>query len=233
MNGLRNDLVPFLIAPHSALLLGHYVHSGHFTGGKFETYAHMRSSPNEITGDDIAAVTTLAIRITLGGRSDIRPGHILALEERAADVRALLRDIPSARALNTLDGEEFDRWLGEESPASQLHELLRRQVGLPRVATYKLLARKRPHLLPVRDTKVEAVLHPGEAAWWRPWWEELTSRTTLVETLGRVREDAEVGHLSLLRVADICVWMWVHGVDTDDRCPDLRGRVGPPPVPHR
>lgn len=233
MTGLRNDMLPFIAAPQSAELIRHYLHDGHFTGGRFDTYATRRIEPDQITGDDLTAVTLLAIRVTLRGKADIRPKHILGIEDHAHVLSGLLRQLPVDRPLHTLAEKEFERLLGERGPGTELFWLLRNDIGLPRVATYKLLARKRPHLLAVRDTKVEKALHPREDDWWRPWWEELHNRPDLVTRLEALRKEADAAHLSLLRIVDVCVWMWEHGVDTDGFCPDLRQRVGPAPPPGR
>jgi hypothetical protein len=68
-----------------------------------------------------------------------------------------------------------------------------------------LLARKRPHLLPVYDRVVKAALQPTKRTFWRPLWETLQDRavTGRLEELRRVL-DLDV---SLLRVLDVAVWM--------------------------
>lgn len=63
---------------------------------------------------------------------------------------------------------------------------------LGRVAAGKLLARKRPHLIPVYDSRVEMVLKDQD----------------LVSELGSVRARAGADHLSLLRTFDIMCWMF-------------------------
>lgn len=94
---------------------------------------------------------------------------------------------------------------------------------MPRVATHKLLARKRPHLIPIRDSVVETALLPGVDEWWRPWWATLSDRPDLVVQLEELRAAAEAGDRSLLRLADIAVWMWHRGAD---QVPGLRAEVG-------
>lgn len=82
--------------------------------------------------------------------------------------------------------------------------------GLDRltVARHKLLARKRPHLLPIYDRVALKVLSAPERTWWEPWWKALAQNPDIVERLEELRREVDVAsHLSLLRVADIVIWM--------------------------
>jgi Family of unknown function (DUF6308) len=64
--------------------------------------------------------------------------------------------------------------------------------------------------------------------WWRPWWEALSSDNELVAALKTIRRAATVEAMSLLRVADIALWM--SSADSDDleiRQPDDVFSEGP------
>jgi hypothetical protein len=50
-----------------------------------------------------------------------------------------------------------------------------------------------------------AVSHPPRGL--RPWWEALTGDPAVVAHRGEIRQASGAAHLSLLRVADIIVWM--------------------------
>jgi hypothetical protein len=107
--------------------------------------------------------------------------------------------------------------IAEGGPSRELWKLLhdikppldRSRLGP--VAAGKLLARKRPHLIPVYDSYVERVL--GRTRTHGTWWSDLRCRLTkdaaLVSELESVRTRAGAGaaHLSLLRVFDIMCWM--------------------------
>jgi hypothetical protein len=78
------------------------------------------------------------------------------------------------------------------------------------VAAGKLLARKRPHLIPVYDSHVKVAL--GRERIHNTWWSDLRCQLTtdagLIPELESVRARAGVGHLSLLRTFDIMCWMF-------------------------
>lgn len=182
--------------------------AGGYTGSAFDTYGH--NDPIRITGDDLIAVSMLSIQIREQGNSSLRPSSICTLERLAGSITELLAAVPADRGLHTLTASEFDRWLGPGSAGDVLYRLLRNQAEIPRVAVYKLLARKRLALFPIRDTVVEKALGQTTDPWWRPWWETLAGDPELVAHLGEIRRRSGAEHLSLLRVADIVVWMTHH-----------------------
>jgi hypothetical protein len=85
--------------------------------------------------------------------------------------------------------------------------------GMGRTKTSKLLAAKRPHLLPVWDSVVaEALLgpKPTSTAWWALWQERLRGGDGdelrhKVDAL--IKNVPEARHLSVLRTVDIVIWM--------------------------
>ncbi len=180
--------------------------AGGYMGGAFETYG--TNDPTAISGDDLLAVTMLSIHIRPHSKAAISPTGILRLETSSKQIELLLTELPTDRDLHTLDDVEFDAWLGPGSAGDALYSVVRRQAHLPRVATHKVLARKRPRLMPIRDTIVEEALGMSTTpAWWRPWWETVHSDEEIVARLGTIRHLAGARHLSLLRAADIVVWM--------------------------
>ncbi len=176
-----------------------------YTGAAFDTYG--RNDPARITGDDLIAVSMLSIQIREQGNAALRPTSILALERLEGAVTELLAAVPADRDLYMLSGAEFERWLGSGSAGEVLYWLLRQQAAIPRVAVYKLLARKRLALFPIRDTVVEKALGQTADPWWRPWWETLAVDPEIVARLEEIRRLSGASHLSLLRIADIVVWM--------------------------
>lgn len=102
--------------------------------------------------------------------------------------------------------------LADREPADRLYEYLRgpdfHRVG--RVSASKLLAVKRPHLIPIRDALVEKALgaeeadvlwHPMAVAWQQP---ELGSA---VDRLRRVAGSAVPGHVTDARLLDVTGWL--------------------------
>jgi len=191
----------------AADLVNLYVNSGKFTGRAFDVYGH--NDPCAITSDDLIAVTMLSISIRENSNSALRPSAILKLQAHSDQIESLLTQLPPARELHTMVSEEFDSWLGPSSPGAMLYDLLRQTISLPRVTTHKLLARKRPLLLPIRDTVVEGALNLGnrDDDWWRPWWIALSTDDALVPRLQEIRQLAGTPNLSLLRIADIVIWL--------------------------
>lgn len=189
-----------------------------FDGASFESYGD--NHPNRLTADDLIAVTMLSIDLHRGSKS-LRPQHAVAIEARAADVSRLLELLPHDRDLPDLDEGEARRLLSWEAPqpsaARELYELLRRGLGVAttpgRVAVYKLLARKRPRLLPIRDGVVESALgHTSKDPWWMPWWYTFERDRQVGGQLRSTLETAraalpEPSRLSLLRAADVSIWM--------------------------
>jgi hypothetical protein len=188
----------------SGELVKRYV-GGAYTGAAFDIYG--RNDPFAITADDLIAVTMLSIQVNENSASAIRPSAIVGLQAKSGQIASLLTQLPLDRDLHTLTHEEFDAWLAPGSPGDALYELIRRDV--PRVATHKLLARKRPLLLPIRDTVVERALDLAgpDDGWWRPWWGALTTDDAIVSQLRAVRRSSGTEYLSLLRVADIVIWL--------------------------
>ena len=201
--------------PHSVEAAADAVRSymeDEYSGAAFDGFGE--NNPVKITSDDLIAVTMLSIHIREKSTSSLRPSSILKLDSLADQIADRLGQIPTDRELHTLTQGEFERWLGPESPGDELYWLLRKEASMPRVAVYKLLARKRLLLMPIRDTVVERALFQTQGEWWRPWWETLATDPGMVYRLTRIRQRSGAGHLSLLRVADIVLWMTT--VPSDD-----------------
>ena len=176
-----------------------------YTGAAFDGFGE--NNPVKITSDDLIAVTMLSIHIREKSTSSLRPSSILKLDSLADQIADRLGQIPTDRELHTLTQGEFERWLGPGSPGDELYWLLRKRASMPRVAVYKLLARKRLLLMPIRDTVVERALGQTQDEWWRPWWEALTTEPEIVSRLAQIRQRSGAARLSLVRVADIVPWM--------------------------
>ncbi len=78
------------------------------------------------------------------------------------------------------------------------------------IAAGKLLARKRPQLLPVYDSRIKKVLSRPriDNQWWRDMHDQLVEDPGLVQELELVRAGAQADHMSLLRVFDVMCWMF-------------------------
>jgi hypothetical protein len=99
------------------------------------------------------------------------------------------------------------------------------------VTTSKLLARKRPRLLPVIDSVVKEMLkHPAKASFWLTLCAQLNADGgRLNDHLLAVREEAGFSSISVIRCFDVVVWM----IGKRERVGDIRGRyyTCPPSLP--
>lgn len=184
--------------------LARYFKSGLYTGGRFERFAEggdRSDVAGQFTSDDIVAVSLLGVRMPGRASLDI-------LEVHAVELNALLTEIPTG----------VDLWKAEEalvapdSPADRLWGHLHEFPGIRWVTAGKLLARKRPRLIPVYDRVVKAALGRSDHdEWWRPIRIALTENPDIVARLESLRRGVGIEDVSLLRVLDVCVWMGAHG----------------------
>ena len=138
------------------------------------------------------------------------------LAERQLDITALLMQIPANRHLAGVSHEEFKDLLGEESPAWKLWNILRGKEdggwGIGPTRASKLMARKRPRLIPIWDSVVGAEAKIASSlTQWSDWHEMLTQEGgALAGRLDRIQDRAELQfRVSQLRVMDVVLWM--HG----------------------
>jgi hypothetical protein len=177
-----------------------------FTGSKFETMADTEQ-PNRVTERDILAVSMLSVNVPAATT-------IWLLGDGAARVSELLTKIPNV----PIWSEEADLESGTSS-AGQLWTLVRHtnwrgdgiKTGMGRTKTSKLLAAKRPALIPVWDSvTMEYFFGSREVNDWTAWQQRLSGPEGLKlrEAVERVRDEVPVAaHLSVLRTIDIVGWM--------------------------
>jgi hypothetical protein len=181
-----------------------------YSGSYFERLGGGGDRPEvayQITAEDLLAVSMLSVPVV---------GYyaLHVLDYRGREISGLLAQIPLG--VNLAD-DEAERLIAEGGPAWELWKLLqdikprredRNRLGP--VAAGKLLARKRPHLLPVYDSYVKEVLKRprNDQAWWGDLRCQLIKDDALVRELEIVRARAGAGHLTLLRTFDIMCWMF-------------------------
>jgi Family of unknown function (DUF6308) len=181
-----------------------------YSGAFFECLGGGGDRPEvayQVTAEDLLAVTMLSVRV-------IRYYALDVLVYQGREISRLLAQIPVDV---TLADDGADKLVAEGGPAWKLWHLLhdikppfdRSQLGP--VAAGKLLARKRPQLVPVYDSYVQKVLNRTRVrgTWWSDLRCQLTKDDVLVSRLEAVRAGAgaDAAHLSLLRVFDIMCWM--------------------------
>lgn len=178
------------------------------TGAWFERLAD-REHPNEITAQDLVAVSSLAVEIP--ARKSI---WILGLG--AAEVTALLEKFQPRDIALWSDAADLSR----ESPAWELWKLIQEKAnacppgysGMGVTKTSKLLAAKRPNLIPIQDSLVNSALFKRHIDnYWEPWQRlhQSNEGTQLRQAAESVRDEAGVGELlGPLRIIDIVIWSW-------------------------
>jgi hypothetical protein len=199
-----------LIPEAAALVAEYYAWDSTFAGVAFETLGTNR--PNGIGTDDLLAITLLNVRVSASGIRRV-------LESDAASLSAALASVPVDLPLWEASDEILDR-------AGQLWSQLNLLPSIGWVTAGKLLARKRPLLIPVIDQWVVAALQAPSGTYWR------ALRTALQDADVRNRIESNRGatpaSVSTLRLLDVIIWMQ-YSESTAARA--ARVRVGLPQVP--
>lgn len=179
-----------------------------YSGRWFECIGGPGDGPDvadRFTGADIVALSTLSVRVPA-----VVSWRLLCQD--ADDLSALLSAVPAEVDLWAATDEQ----IGPQSRASVLWHRLRGMSGKGGdegtrwVTAGKLLARKRPRLIPIYDKHVRQVAALSEgASWWASLRATLTD-DTLVEQVRELGQQAGVPqHVSVLRTLDVVLWM--HG----------------------
>lgn len=187
---------------------------GPYTGSYFEALDRdiWENHPNRITGSDLYALSTLQIAVPKAAGVGI-----LGVEQKR--ISELLSDIPDERVEDLSPGD-YRKHLGRESSAQNLWNLLCRnnsgakKWGIGPTTASKIMARKRPHLIPIQDSVVDAVIKRGRNNAWELWWNAFRDNPELVVRADKFRQyvdDPKVTRpqLSTLRIFDVVLWM--HG----------------------
>ncbi|PHQ52411.1 hypothetical protein BLA24_07705 [Streptomyces cinnamoneus] len=172
-----------------------------FTGSRFEYLAGGGGRPefaDRITGEGMVAVQTLSVTVPAPVALDILEGRL------GVRMSGLLEGIP--RDIDMADAEVSV--LADGSPAGQAWSLLCEQYGVNWVIAGKVLARKRPRLLPVYDRSVRCAVGRPPSFWLALHAALREDDATLHRQLLELRQAAGLpGTVSALRVCDVAVWM--------------------------
>ncbi|WP_328325878.1 DUF6308 family protein [Kribbella sp. NBC_00382] len=157
---------------------------------------------DRLTADDIVALSALSIRlpITVSAR---------LLGEDSAEINELLTQIPADADLWDVDRSD----LSPRSAAYRLFTKFRAMAwnggdhGTSGVTASKLLARKRPRLIPIYDHQVSQLVDLGKGAnWWISLREALTDEVR--DHLEQAHRSAELSPMiTPLRTLDVILWM--------------------------
>lgn len=163
-----------------------------FTGRWFEEFAAI-GDPNRFEPSDVLAVEALSVKVPPEAAATL----LITGSER---FNGLLRQIP--REQNLWEVRRLDVNVG--SPADDLHSALVDVDGIGWVVASKLLAAKRPKLIPVFDNEVREFLKPPRELFWVTLHDELSDAARR-ETIAEVCQVAPP-QVSLLRRVDVALW---------------------------
>lgn len=164
-------------------------------------------APYEITAADIAAVSCLGVN--LPGRTVVE-----LLEHRSGSIFDHLTNIdndvdlwhPSQAGIEDKDKE------GKDTHANQLWKLLNEIWGIGPVTASKLMARKRPRLIPVYDKWIKQALHlNGPNDYWTKYRNLMLSSPSgdapLQAELKKLLQDLKLpDSVTPLRACDVILW---------------------------
>lgn len=187
-----------------------------YTGGRFEALAgggDRDDTRDRITADDLVAVELLAVQVPRAIALKLLEGPL------GEDVHAALAEIPVDADLGTPWAASL---LADGGPADLAWRLLkapgvgyvtaggrrRRRPGVGWVTAGKLLARKRPRLVPVYDTVVRSAIGQPEKVW--QWFDDRFAEhdQALPRRLEEARKAAGVSPaVHPPRVLDVILWM--------------------------
>lgn len=173
-----------------------------FTGRWFEHFASA-SSADQFESADILAVKALSVTVPIESAARL-------IVSEADRFNKPLTKIPKDVDLWQVARSEVE----PQSSSVELHAALKSLDGVGYVTAGKLLAAKRPRLIPILDSKVEQLLQPPPNRFWVTMRNQLTD-----EARRRTIDDVCIGaprRVSLLRRIDVALWM--HATD--------RGRAG-------
>ncbi|MGO1408216.1 MAG: DUF6308 family protein [Brachybacterium sp.] len=189
-------------------LLGYlekYSGGGAYTGAFFQELTHAGPShPDRFDISDVASLSLLSV--TLNGRMADQLTKKSEDNDELARIMARERD----RDLGDLTSAEVEKLNGPKG-LDPAWNLIKEIHGVGRTRTSKLLARKRPRLIPIWDSVIAEVLGlPRTKRYWIHFHTALTADGHgLDEKLAELAELAGVSErYSRIRVLDILAWMY-------------------------
>lgn len=173
---------------------------GSFTGAAFDSWdstGHRAADSNRFTADDLVAVTFLSVKVTA-------PAAYQLLGPEAGRFNDLLATVGEDREFADVPPEEITpTW-----PAWALEDALRGIPGLGRTISSKLMARKRPRLVPIYDKVLRRVMGLEEAQWVPLNAALRADGHALQQRLLALRDAAGLpASVSALRVLDVIAWL--------------------------
>jgi hypothetical protein len=173
-----------------------------YSGSQFEAIVALSEDLDSIGTADFTAVSMLSVDIPA-------QAAIRLLGKDAREITKLLKQIPADRDIVDVASDE----LAAGSAASKLWRVLRRgNDGMGRTRTSKLMAAKRPRLIPIWDSFVEQATGLDTSDYWRQFQAVLVADNHAAWTwMAEVRAQATnvPTAVSNLRILDVLLWMTI------------------------
>ncbi|MBL6276081.1 hypothetical protein JMF97_07900 [Micromonospora fiedleri] len=190
-------------------------HPKPFTGSQFEALGGgpIALHRDVVTAEDLIAVQLLEVRVPPAVALNLLQGD---LGQRISDE---LREIPISV---DLADEGARKYIQNGGPADRAWHRLTAQPGVSKTIAGKVLARKRPRLIPVYDSVLACALH-GRHGFWLWLHEQLRAdNCRLARRLRNLRVKANVpAHVSDIRIFDVVFWMRHQGEHRRRNCQGL------------
>lgn len=170
--------------------------SGGYEGRQFEWFVS-QSNSTAFTAMDILAIGALSVeipattsRVLLEDSSKMYTSHLVACREWVQQHST---------------HSDTDWLWADDSPFNNFYEDLRKEERVGKVVCSKLMAAKFPELIPIRDSKVEALLkYQKVKGWWKPMHHLLRETLETLNSLHIRNKDIQV---TPLRKLDVILWM--------------------------
>ncbi|MEO6411917.1 MAG: DUF6308 family protein [Pedococcus sp.] len=194
MNPLALAIRAAVAPPAKDLLYAYFEPNRPFAGATFDTLPNNDAS--RFTPEDIVAASLLDVRFTpLAVRALLDPDG-----EPANKLRAIRADV-----------QLWDQDAGEAlAKANDAWRAVRKLDGVGPTRASKLLARKRPRLIPIVDSVIRKALPSLGTDSWAAFRAALQS-SDLREEVMAVRPEVAPKDTTVLRLIDVAVWMRCSG----------------------
>lgn len=188
-NDLAARITEVVEAPADQLLIAFFDPSGPFAG---RTFDDLPDNPrDEFSASDLLAASLLDVRF---GPRAVRA----LLDTRASSFSKHLADIP----------DDVDLWAVTKNdlrPAYALWAEVRKLPGVGATKTSKLLARKRPRLIPIVDSVIRKALPLGDDSWVS--LQSALQDEHIQKSIEESRPPGIASTISTLRLLDAATWM--------------------------
>jgi hypothetical protein len=169
-----------------------------YQGRQFEWFVG-QSEKGSFTSEDLLAIGALSVQVPASTARKL-------IEDENEVFGAIIGRCHVFAEKNQTQ-EQRDWLWDDKSPFNELHLALNNKSlpGVGKVVRSKLMAAKFPELIPIRDSRVEALLEcSGHDEWWKPMHQLLSETQKALSSLEIFNASIEV---SLLRKLDVVLWM--------------------------